>query len=53
MSSRTPETTISRLTNRFNFAFRGSQDLQTAMAAVNELLERPLTYQEFFATLRK
>jgi hypothetical protein len=53
MSNRSPDATVTRLTKRFNFAFRTTKDLQSAMAAVNELLERPLTYQEFFATLRK
>lgn len=53
MGARSPDASISRLTKRFNFAFRATQDLQTAMAAVNELLDRPLTYQEFFASLKK
>jgi len=53
MNGRSPDTTVGRLTRRFNDAFRRTQDLATAMAAVNELLERPLTYQEFFAALRK
>jgi hypothetical protein len=53
MNARAPEATVVRLTKRFNHAFRETQDLQTAMAAVNELLDRPLTYQEFFAALRK
>jgi hypothetical protein len=53
MNLRSPEATTARLTQRFEFAFRASRDLQTAMAAVNELLERPLTYQQFFAALRK
>jgi hypothetical protein len=53
MNSRSPEASVTRLTKRFNHAFRATQDLQSAMAAVNELLDRPLTYQEFFAALRK
>ena len=53
MNTRVPETTVTRLTKRFNFAFQTTQDLQSAMAAVNELLEQPLTYQQFFAALRK
>jgi hypothetical protein len=53
MNVRAPEATTVRLTQRFEFAFRASRDLQTAMAAVNELLEEPLTYQQFFAALRK
>ncbi len=53
MSSRPPEASVSRLGKRFNFAFTRTKDLQTAMAAVNELLDKPLTYQEFFAALRK
>jgi len=53
MNVRSPETSIVRLATRFNFAFGETHDLQTAMAAVNEILERPLTYQEFFTALRK
>ena len=53
MNVKTPEASVRRLTERFEFAFRATRDLQTAMAAVNELLERPLTYQEFFAALRR
>ncbi len=41
------------LTKRFNFAFRATQDLFVGMAVVNELLERPLTYKEFFASLKR
>lgn len=48
-----PDTSVARLTKRFNHAFRSTQDLDSAMAAVNELLDRPLTYQEFFAAIRK
>ena len=53
MNHRAPDATTVRLTQRFEFAFRASRDLQTAMAAVNELLEQPLTYQQFFAALRR
>lgn len=48
-----PDSSMGRLTRRFNHAFRTTQDLDSAMAAVNELLVRPLTYQEFFAALKK
>lgn len=48
-----PDTSVARLTKRFNHAFRTTQDLDSAMAAVNELLDRPLSYQEFFATIKK
>ncbi|MBI3626617.1 hypothetical protein HY224_01055 [Candidatus Uhrbacteria bacterium] len=53
MNMQPPEATTARLTQRFEFAFRASRDLMTAMSAVNELLERPLTYAQFFAALRK
>ena len=53
MDMRSPDASTVRLTKRFNYAFQETQDLQSAMAAVNELLERPLTYQQFFAVLRK
>ncbi len=48
-----PDASVARLTRRFNHAFRATQDLDCAMAAVNELLDRPLTYQEFFAAIKK
>ncbi len=48
-----PDSSVARLTRRFNHAFRATQDLDCAMAAVNELLDRPLTYQEFFAAIKK
>ena len=48
-----PDTSVGRLTRRFNHAFRSTQDLDSAMAAVNELLDRPLIYQEFFAAIKK
>jgi hypothetical protein len=48
-----PDRSLARLTRRFEHAFRATQDLDSAMAAVNELLDRPLSYQEFIATIRK
>ncbi len=41
------------LIKRFNHAFRVTQDLDSAMSSVNELMEKPLTYQEFFAIIRR
>lgn len=47
-----PDASLRRLTKRFNYAFRHTRDLDTAMASVNELLEEPLTYRELLAILR-
>lgn len=41
------------LMKRFEFAFSQTQDIALAMAAVNELLDTPLTYQQFLAAIRK
>lgn len=41
------------LTRRFNYAFRATRDLEVAMAVVNELVERPLSYREFWALLNE
>ncbi len=41
-----------RLSRRFNYAFRQTRDLENAMGAVNELLDHPMTYHEFYSTLR-
>ncbi len=48
-----PDRSLAKLARRFEHAFRSTQDLDSAMAAVNELLDRPLSYQEFIATIRK
>ena len=45
--------TKGQLTRRFNSAFRATRHLLSAMSAVNEVIERPLTYQEFFASLKE
>jgi hypothetical protein len=51
LKSREPDLGV--LAERFDFAFRESKDLHAAMAAVNELLARPITYQQLFAALRR
>ena len=53
MNAPAPETSMHRLAKRFNFAFRNTQDPRSAMGPVNELLEQPLTYKQFFAALRE
>ena len=49
--SRAPD--LGKIAERFDFAFRESHDLHVAMAAVNELLPTPITYQQLFAALRR
>ena len=53
MKGGAPAVEIGRLAERFEHAFRETKDLQSAMAAVNEVLAEPLTYQQFFAALGK
>lgn len=48
-----PDTSRATLARRFNAAFRKTQDMDSAMSAVNELLTKPLTYQQFFALIKK
>lgn len=42
-----------KLAQRFDYAFRESRDLHVAMAAVNEVVNEPITYQQFFSALRR
>ncbi len=48
-----PEATLDRLIRRFRHALNATRDVDSGMAAVNELLERPLTYVEFAATVAR
>jgi hypothetical protein len=44
---------LEELVRRFNAAFERTQgDTHSAMAAVNEVIERPLSYAEFLTMLR-
>ena len=49
-----PEPTVERLIQRFNFALRQTEgEVFSAMAAVNELLTLPLSYEEFKTRMQK
>jgi hypothetical protein len=49
-----PEPTVERLVQRFNFALRQTDgEVFSAMAAINELLPEPITYEEFKARMQK
>jgi len=37
---------LGAVSERFDFAFRESKDLHVAMAAVNEILVQPITYEQ-------
>jgi len=48
-----PANDLRTLTHRFNYAFRKTREIGDAMAAVNEVLERPIGYLEFLEMLRE
>ena len=48
-----PEPPLRVLTQRFNHAFRRTRALRAGMAAVNEMLDRPLTYNELLSRLQR
>jgi hypothetical protein len=47
------EYSTEELAERFNAAFERTRDVHTAMAAVNELLEVPLTYDVLVRRMNK
>lgn len=47
-----PPPTLRDLTDAFNHGFGSQHDIHDGMAAVNELLERPLSYRGLLVRLR-
>ena len=53
MRGRSRAPALGKIAERFDVACRESRDLHAAMAAVNELMPTPITYQQLFAALRR